>query len=65
MLRIMRKRKGQKGLTLVPTRVYFRRGYAKIEMAIASGKRKYDKREDIRRRDAERQMRRELKRTRR
>jgi len=52
----------QKGFTLVPTRLYFSRGYAKLQVAIATGKRKYDKREDIRRRDAEREMRREMKR---
>jgi len=55
----------QKGFTLVPTRLYFSRGYAKLQVAIATGKRKYDKREDIKRRDAEREMRREMKRVKR
>ncbi|MZP29371.1 SsrA-binding protein SmpB [Heliobacterium undosum] len=46
----------QKGLTLVPLRIYLKRGYAKLELAIARGKKHYDKREDIARRDAEREM---------
>jgi SsrA-binding protein len=46
----------QKGYTLVPIRVYFRRGYAKVDLALARGKKLYDRREDIARRDAERQI---------
>ena len=42
-------------LTLVPTRLYFRRGFAKIEIALAVGKKKYDKREAIKRREAEKE----------
>jgi len=42
-------------LTLVPTRLYFRRGFAKIELALAQGKKKYDKREAIKRREAEKE----------
>ena len=51
----------QKGVTLVPLRVHFRHGYAKVEMAIATGKRKFDKREDIKKRDAQRDMQRALR----
>ncbi len=51
----------QKGLTVVPTRLYLKGGRAKIEIALARGKRKFDKREDIARRDADRQVERALK----
>ena len=46
----------QKGMTLVPTRMYLRNGRAKLEMALGRGKRKYDKRQDLARRAAEREM---------
>ncbi len=46
----------QKGYTLIPLRLYFRHGVAKIEFGVARGKKAYDKREDIARRDAERQI---------
>jgi SsrA-binding protein len=46
----------QKGLTLVPLDVYFRRGIAKVTLALVRGKQLHDKREDLRRRDAEREM---------
>lgn len=48
----------EKGLTLVPLRVYLVRGRAKVELALAKGKPKRDKRQDIAKRDAEREMRR-------
>lgn len=51
----------QKGLTVVPTRLYLKGGRAKVEIALARGKRKYDKREDIARRDADRQIERALR----
>ena len=50
----------QGGRTLVPLRLYFRHGLAKAEIAVARGKRAYDKRVAIGERDAERRMRREL-----
>ena len=50
----------QSGFTLIPLRLYFRRGCAKVEVAVATGRKKYDKREKIRRREAERDMRRSL-----
>ena len=46
----------QKGVTIVPIRVYLKNGRAKLEIAIAKGKKIYDKREAIARRDAEREM---------
>lgn len=49
----------QKGVTIVPIRVYLKDGRAKLEIAIAKGKKLYDKREAIARRDAERDRERE------
>ncbi len=52
----------QKHLALIPTRIYFgKRGWAKVELALAKGKKLYDKREDIKRRDVERELKRSLK----
>ncbi|WP_432558027.1 SsrA-binding protein SmpB [Granulicoccus sp. GXG6511] len=48
------------GSTLVPLSLYFSDGYAKVEIAVATGKREYDKRETIRRRDANREAERAL-----
>jgi len=48
----------EKGLTLVPLRIYFKNKVAKVELGLAKGKKQYDKREAIARRDAERQVRR-------
>jgi len=44
-----------KGLTIIPVRVYLKGGHAKVEIAIAKGKKKYDKREAIKKRDFERE----------
>jgi len=52
----------QKGVTVVPIRVYLKNGRAKLEIAIAKGKKLHDKREAIARRDAEREMDRETNR---
>jgi SsrA-binding protein len=46
----------EKGLTLIPLRAYFKHGIAKVELALAKGKRAYDKREAIRRRDMQREL---------
>ncbi|MFZ5819070.1 MAG: SsrA-binding protein SmpB [Chloroflexota bacterium] len=51
----------QKGMTVVPTRVYLKDGRAKIEIALARGKKTYDKRESIARRDRERDSAREMR----
>jgi SsrA-binding protein len=51
----------QKGLTLVPTRLYFKNGRAKVELALARGKEGRDKRRDIAKREADRDMQRALK----
>jgi SsrA-binding protein len=51
----------EKGMTLVPTRLYFRNGYVKVSIGLAKGKKIYDKRETVRRRDAERETRAAMK----
>ena len=51
----------QRGLTLIPTRLYFKNGRAKVELALARGKEQHDKRRDIARRDADRQIERALR----
>ncbi len=51
----------EKGLTLVPTRMYLKNGRVKIELAVAKGKKLYDKRETERRREADREARAALK----
>jgi SsrA-binding protein len=51
----------EKGLTLVPTRLYFKDGRAKVELALARGKERHDKRADLARRDADRQIERALR----
>ena len=51
----------ERGYTVVPTMLYLSKGKAKVEIALARGKHNYDKRQDIAKRDAERQMRRALK----
>lgn len=51
----------QKGLTIVPTKIYLSKGRAKAEIALAKGKRNYDKRQAIAKRDAQREMERALK----
>jgi len=51
----------QRGLTLVPTKLYFKNGRAKIELALARGKELRDKRRDIAKREMDREMQRALK----
>jgi SsrA-binding protein len=51
----------EKGLALVPLKVYFKNGYAKVELALAKGKKSYDRREDLATKDAKRDMDRALK----
>jgi SsrA-binding protein len=54
----------EKGLTLVPTRMYFKNGRVKVELALARGRERFDKRRVLADRDAQRQMERALKRRR-
>ena len=51
----------QKGVTVIPLKVYLKEGRAKVEIALAKGKKLYDKRESIAKRDAEREMERSYK----
>jgi SsrA-binding protein len=52
---------GQKGLTVVPLSIYNKGGKLKVKVAVARGRKKYDKREVLKKRDTEREMRRTLK----
>jgi SsrA-binding protein len=54
-------RVGERGLTLVPLSLYFKNGRAKVELGLARGKRRYDKRESIRRREQDREMQRAVR----
>ena len=51
----------ERGLTLIPTRLYFTRGKVKIEIGLAKGKKNYDKRHDLKRRTAQRDIERSLR----
>jgi len=51
----------QKGYTVIPTRLYFKRGFAKVEIAVAKGKKLFDKREKLRRQTVDREINRSLK----
>lgn len=46
----------QQGLTLIPLKIYFRRGLAKVELALAKGKKLHDKRQDLAAKDAQREI---------
>lgn len=47
----------ERGLTLIPIKVYFKRGWAKIQLALAKARRKYDKREAIKKKETQRDIR--------
>lgn len=51
----------EKGLTLIPLRLYFKKGRVKVELALAKGKKSYDKRETIAKRDFQREQERRIK----
>jgi SsrA-binding protein len=50
----------QKGVTVIPVHVYLKEGRAKVDIAIAKGKKLYDKRSEMAKRDAEREMERQI-----
>ena len=52
----------QKGLALVPLELYFRNSHAKVTIALGRGKKEYDRRDDLKKRDAEREMARAVRR---
>ena len=56
-IRRLDRRRRLSGLTLVPLRLYLKRGRVKVELAMARGKKLYDKRESIKRRDLDREAR--------
>ena len=58
----MRSKVEQKGLTVVPVRLYFKNGRAKVEIALARGKKVFDRRDDLKARDLDRDAARELER---
>lgn len=61
-LRRMQRTVSEKGNTLVPLDIHLTGGRAKLELAVCTGKKQYDQREDLARRDADLDMRREMKR---
>jgi len=60
ILRLLGKTR-EKGLALIPLKIYFKNGIAKVELALARGKKLYDRRDDIAARDARREMDRAIK----
>lgn len=57
-LRKIKSKLQEKGLTIIPTKIYFKNSYAKVEIALAKGKKLYDKRETIKKREIERKLKR-------
>lgn len=57
-IRRLHRKVMEKGITLIPLKLYFKKGWAKVELGLASGKRQYDKRQDIAQRDQQREMKR-------
>jgi SsrA-binding protein len=60
-IRALDKAVQRKGYTLIPLKVYFKKGYAKLLLGVAKGKRQYDKRQDIKERDMQREIDRKVK----
>jgi SsrA-binding protein len=60
-IREIDKQINQKGFTLIPLKLYFKGGYAKVLMGLARGKKQYDKREDIKEKDVRRELDRKIK----
>ncbi len=60
ILKLARK-VAEKGLTLIPLRMYFKDGWAKVEIGLAKGKRHYDKKDSIKKRDIKRETEREVR----
>jgi SsrA-binding protein len=60
-IRRLQSQVAERGRTLVPLSLYFQNGRAKVELALVRGKRKYDKRETLRRREEERELERSLR----
>ena len=60
-IRKLRGRVEEKGLALIPLKIYFYHGRVKVELALVRGKRQYDRRQTIAKRDAQREMEREFR----
>jgi SsrA-binding protein len=58
----LQSRVGEKGLTIVPLRLYFTRNMAKVQLGLARGKKLWDKRADVAKRDVEREIARQIRR---
>jgi SsrA-binding protein len=56
-IRRLTEKSQEKGLAIIPLAVYFKKGRAKMEICLARGRRQHDRREDIKKRDQEREMR--------
>ena len=63
-LKKWKKASQQKGYTIIPLKIYFRQGYAKVQLGLAKGKKQFDKRRDIAERDTKRRMEQAMKRKR-
>ncbi len=61
----LRQRVEEKGLTLIPLKLYFNRGYVKVQIGLCKGKHSYDKRDSIKEREGQREVQRAMKATRR
>ena len=57
----LEKAVNRKGYTLVPLKIYFKKGYAKLLLGVAKGKKRHDKRDDIKERDMKRELDRKVK----
>jgi SsrA-binding protein len=60
-IRSLNKAIQRKGYTLIPLKIYFKKGYAKMLLGVAKGKKQYDKRQDIKERDMKREINRKVK----
>lgn len=60
-IRRLAKASEQQGITIIPLKVYLKRGFAKVLIGVAKGKKQYDKRETIKKRDQERELRRKYR----
>jgi SsrA-binding protein len=60
-IRSLAKAVQRKGYTLIPLKIYFKKGYAKLLLGVAKGKKQYDKRQDIKERDMQREIDRKVK----
>jgi SsrA-binding protein len=60
-IRELERQVNERGLTIIPLRLYLKDGKAKVEIAVARGRRQYDKRQAIAKREAEREVQRALR----